>query len=197
MCIRGVLIVFMITFYSSGSVVAQIGELNWDDQEMDFITGEHDLSEILEIHEAVALIFLDPECPNCQKYGATFRALDSAFSSQQVALIGVFPFSSHKKESIQRFVTDYNFQFPQVLDSDNNWVKATGVNTTPEAVLVTKEGNILYRGAVNNWFYDLGQYRRQVTEHYLVNAVHAFLNHKPVKTSETEAIGCLIGRHTH
>lgn len=197
MSIRGLLMIIALIFCSSGAVVAQLGELNWDEHKMNFINGNHNLPEIVESHQAVALIFLDPECPNCQKYGATFRALDSAFSSQQVALVGVFPFSSQKKESIQRFVTDYTFKFPQVLDSDHDWVKATGVNTTPEAVLITKEGDILYRGAVNNWFYDLGQYRRQVTKHYLVDAVHSFLNEKPVQTSETEAIGCLIGKHVH
>ena len=49
-----------------------------------------------------------------------------------------------------------------------------------------------YRGRIDNWYAALGTRREQVTVHDLSEAIDAVVARKPVRTPETEALGCFI-----
>jgi hypothetical protein len=72
-----------------------------------------------------------------------------------------------------------------------------GVTITPEVVVADASGQVLYQGAIDNWFYELGRYRQFITEHYLTDALDAIAAGKPVPVTRTEAVGCLIQMPAH
>ena len=53
---------------------------------------------------------------------------------------------------------------------------------------------VIYRGAIDNWFYELGRYRLEITDHYLIDAINASLDGKKPALTKTEALGCFIQR---
>lgn len=63
---------------------------------------------------------------------------------------------------------------------------------TPEAVVVDRNGEIRYRGRIDNFYADLGKPRQQITQHDLADALNAVLAGKPVLHPETKALGCYI-----
>ncbi len=71
---------------------------------------------------------------------------------------------------------------------------ATGATITPQAVVVNKSGNVLYRGRIDNFYAALGKPRRMATEHDLRQALDEALAGKPVTHPQTQALGCYIPR---
>jgi hypothetical protein len=95
---------------------------------------------------------------------------------------------------IQPFVRDYNLPFPIATDPKHRLIKSLKTEVTPEAFLVSPEGNVLYRGSINDWFAGLGKYRTVVTQEYLRNALDEYLAGKVVSLPQTKAIGCMFAR---
>jgi thiol-disulfide isomerase/thioredoxin len=143
-----------------------------------------------------ALIFLAAECPISQKYAPILRGLQTQFP--QVKFIAIFT-KWDKIEAINDFLKEYplseanNISGITVLkDEKNNLIKKIDARITPEVFLFDKNSVLIYRGAIDNWFFALGQYRSQATEHYLADALQLFLKNEPVKIKQTNAIGCII-----
>jgi hypothetical protein len=93
---------------------------------------------------------------------------------------------------VDSFIKTYNLKIPAVLDPEFRLTKHTGALVTPEAFLADPFGEIIYRGAVDNWMYETGRKRPFPTEHYLRDAINSALAGKSPHPAETQAYGCLI-----
>jgi hypothetical protein len=156
------------------------------------VRGQHDhKSESPEIQVA---IFMAVDCPITQKYLNTIKEIANQFSDKPVQFVGYFPAGLTKKESTS-FRNEY--KIPNAIeltdDKKHEWTEMLDAKVTPE-VFVLKDKQVLYRGAIDNWFYELGRYRKEVTAHYLIDAIQAGLNNEKPSITETEALGCFIQR---
>lgn len=109
----------------------------------------------------------------------------------QVKFVGVFT-KWEDWADVEQFAKEYHFDFPLVFDKNNRLLRQLQATTTPEVFLLDKKGTIQYRGAIDNWFYGLGKYRPKTTEHYLTDALDAFLQNKEIVIKKTEPIGCVV-----
>lgn len=155
--------------------------------------GESQRLSSLVAENGIILLFMDPDCPVTQKYGSTIRELHQTYEEEGMAIAAVYPVVNADPEKIRGFAVDYQFPFTHLLDPKLEFTKAIGASITPEVFLLNTEGGILYQGAIDNWFYELGRYRRVITKHYLKNALEAHLAGRPVPTEKTKAVGCMIG----
>jgi hypothetical protein len=137
-------------------------------------------------------VFLDPECPVSQSYTLTLRKIYSQYTKQGVAFRGIYPSPAIKKADIERFHRAYQLPFSGEEDPGYALARRYRATTMPEVVLINAKGEVLYRGAIDNWYYALGKNRPAPTEHYLKNALDAALGGYPIMVRQTEAIGCLI-----
>ena len=71
-------------------------------------------------------------------------------------------------------------------------MKFTKATVTPEAVVVGKNGLVLYRGRIDNRYAALEKMRASATEHDLIEALEALAAGKTPGKTETKTIGCLI-----
>jgi hypothetical protein len=140
------------------------------------------------------VFFLDPECPVSNAYMREIKSIHSDYSKKGVAFEAVFPVPTVTREDIRQFLLKYQSTIPGYQDVGLQKVKRYQATTMPEAVLVNANGEILYRGAIDNWYYALGKTRAKATELYLRNAIEAVLNGEMVLKSRTEAIGCVINQ---
>lgn len=138
----------------------------------------------------MAVVFLSPDCPISQKYMKKLNDLQSS-QKNEVTFLAIVP-GKVSKTDINDFVSEYRSELTFRQDKELTLTMAVGATVTPEIFLFDSQRTLVYRGAIDNWFYELGKNRREVTEHFFKDAVKASLkNQRPVVTS-TEAIGCLI-----
>lgn len=144
-------------------------------------------------------IFLGVDCPISQKYVMRLNELHARYPKVQME--GIIS-GKVSEEQVNDFVKEYAISFPVVREPGYEAAKRYKAKVTPEAVLVRSEGKVIYQGAIDNWFYELGRYRRETTEHYLADAIDAALRGENPKVKKTEAIGCFLqvpasGSHKH
>ena len=78
------------------------------------------------------------------------------------------------------------------MNAKQTLTKQLEASVTPEVFLVNAKQKIQYQGMIDNQFYTLGKSRNVATEHYLKDAINAFLSNQPIKINTTQAVGCDI-----
>ncbi|GAB2567026.1 thioredoxin-like domain-containing protein [Spirosoma areae] len=139
------------------------------------------------------LIFWDTECPVCQKTTSRIQKMASQYRSR-VRFEAVYPTQTTTLADIRAFERDYKLTLPHRLDPAHKLVTQYNVTTTPEVLLLSGEGKVLYRGSIDDQFYRLGRSRPAPTAFYLKDALNATLTGKPVVVRQTTPTGCLINR---
>lgn len=162
--------------------------------------GQHEISNSA-LKSIQVTIFLGIDCPVSQKYITRLNSIYSTYKIQDIEWHFIVP-GKIKKSKIKSFVKEYNVQFEIASDKSHPSITAAyGASVTPE-VFLSKGEKTIYKGAIDNWFYELGKYRQQVTENYLIDALEAVLRNEEPLIKETTPIGCfiqqsLISTHHH
>jgi len=138
------------------------------------------------------ILFMAVDCPITQKYMGKIKELANTYQGQ-IEVVGYFPAGLSKKQA-NEFRREY--QVSEIIrfvdDKKHTMTNKYGATITPEVVLLDKNQNVIYQGAIDNWFFELGRYRLEITEHYLIDAIDAAMHGKQPALSKTEAIGCFI-----
>lgn len=135
---------------------------------------------------------MSPECPLCENYSATLKTLRPMFPEEEVSFIGVFSGNWYSAEEIIRFMARYQPPVQPVLDPSYSLQQHYEATVTPEAVVVSDSGEIIYQGKIDNWIVSLGKKRTVVTEHYLRDALTSWSEGEYPEVRQTEAVGCFI-----
>lgn len=149
------------------------------------------LDALLEQFDAVAIMFLTPDCPLAKNYTRPFLDLNEDYADSSIAFIGVLPGKLYSREEIETYTSTYNFTVPVIEDTDFHLTSRFSPEVTPEFVLVSKSG-VIYQGALDNWMKGLGQYRKRPTKFYLRDAIAQWKNNSPITNAKTQAYGCFI-----
>ena len=143
---------------------------------------------------AVVLFFVAPDCPISQGYVPEMNRIAQAYAARGVRVFGVQSDLTASATEVSRHVADYKYAFPVLNDRQQVLVAHTGVTVTPEAVLMTRAGALLYRGRIDNRIVTLGIRRPEATQFDLRSAVDATLAGQAPAFTRTTAIGCSIVR---
>ena len=141
-------------------------------------------------------VFLAPLCPICQDYTFYLNTLHEQWELEypgQIELIGWFPNPTATDEQIALFAERYAVDWSLAPDTVG-WSDAVGAKWTPEAFLVDPNGQVRYRGRVNDLYYALGKHRPKPKKQDLALAVQQAMSGQAIAPSRTYAIGCPIER---
>lgn len=141
---------------------------------------------------ATVLVFLDTECPVCQQYTRPLASLHRQYAARGVRFQSIFPSPTDDRAAIAAFNKAYALFFAGQPDPGRVRVRQYRATVTPEVVLLDERGLIVYQGAIDDWFVALGRHRREPTQHYLLDALNALLDGRPVTIARTEPVGCRI-----
>ena len=145
---------------------------------------------------AVLLFFVASDCPVSNRYFPEMSRLSARFATQGVETRFVYPNAYETASSVGKHQVEFNApQSEARLDPQAALVSATGVRTTPEAVLLLHEGaawRVAYRGRIDDRYVHIGLERAAAEHHDLENAVIAALAHQPVLPAAGPAVGCSI-----
>lgn len=152
-----------------------------------YLGGKTDPSAILHV-----ITTLDPECPISQKYTHTLNDMATRYADQKVKFYGIMSVQGIKLKEIEGFASYYQISFPCVQDSTLHMARILKASVTPEVFLVDAAFNVIYSGAIDDWFFALGQSRKKASEFFLKEAIESHLSNKPVKRRRVEPVGCKI-----
>lgn len=122
------------------------------------------------------------------------RNIYESYASRGVIFRALYTSSVINKRAIKNFHEKYKIPFAGEIDKRCRQAERWDATVTPEVVVTSPIGQVLYQGAIDNWYYALGKNRPEPTEHYLKDALDAFLAGKPIEKKRTEAVGCLMNR---
>lgn len=138
------------------------------------------------------IYFLEPSCPISQKYQSIIGTLIKEYNNSEINSIFIFPNNFSTKSLINKFADEIDLKSKIIFDKKKYYTTKIGGTVTPEVFLVAKTGQIIYHGAIDDWFYALGKNRNFASNLYLKNAINNYLNKQPIIPKKTEAIGCVI-----
>ncbi len=140
--------------------------------------------------KAVVLFFLGTECPVSNGYSPDMEALFAKYSPRGVACYGVHADPGVSAQQAATHAKDYRLTFPILLDPAQRLARMAGARVTPDAVVASPDGTVLYRGRIDDRYSLDGKRRDEPTTHELVDAIEAVLAGKTPTVRQTKAYGC-------
>lgn len=142
---------------------------------------------------ASVLFFLTQDCPISNRYAPEIQRIARDYQNKQIRFYLVYVDVTVELNEIEDHLRDYGLSgVIAIKDKHHRLVEATGATVTPEAVVIGDQGEIFYRGRIDNLYAALGKPRRQVTEHDLRKAIDAIIRGEKAPVARTQAIGCYI-----
>lgn len=137
--------------------------------------------------------FLATTCPISQQYTAYINQFTQAAKAKGIKTLLVFPTGkTNISKEIYTFQQKYSIIAPVKMDRQYKLTKQLNASVTPEVFVLNDKNEILYHGAIDNWYYALGQNRINVTAHYLDDAIHKLMQSMPVQMPFVKPVGCFI-----
>jgi mono/diheme cytochrome c family protein len=135
------------------------------------------------------LIFYWHDCPICNSYAPEINRLFAQYTNFAFYIVQVD--ADLTPDAARIHARQFGLRPPVLLDQRHHLVRLAEATVAPEAVVFGKDGNVLYRGRIDNLYADLNQRRAEATEHDLRAALDAIAAGRLV-TSQPPAVGCLI-----
>jgi peroxiredoxin len=147
-----------------------------------------------ELHgfQATVLVFVGTECPNSNTYSPVLARLYREYSPRRVQFLGVYSDPADNAAAVEKHDAEYQIPYPALLDPIHTLALATGARSTPEAVILSPSGEVLYRGRVDDRFVEYGKTRFRPSREDLREALDQVLSGQPVKNPVTKVLGCAI-----
>jgi hypothetical protein len=138
---------------------------------------------------AVAFVFLGTECPVSQKYIPELNRIAKGHTNG-VQMFGVISSQSTTRAEAAEFIRDYAVRFPVLYETNHalaRWLRPTHV---PHAFVLTREGDIMYRGRIDDAFAAPGKPRAVVRQRELRDALAAVVAGKRPAKPYAPPVGC-------
>jgi thiol-disulfide isomerase/thioredoxin len=147
----------------------------------------HDTEQFI----ATVFVFLAPACPLSENYCLTVNKLSQQFQGN-IQFRAVVTGTYYSKDEIEKFIRQFGLDIPVILDPNKDMATYFQASITPEVFVVDATSQVLYSGAIDNWFADLGQQREVITEFYLRDVLQALQDGMELPFKQTKAVGCYI-----
>ena len=141
--------------------------------------------------KANVLVFTRTDCPIANEYQPKLRRLYEEFGDQFEWIL-VYSQPSVNAEGIEQHGKEYRVDFKRAIDADLAFAKRFGVKVTPQAIVVSPKGTVLYSGRIDDLYEGFGKKRRAITQDDLRLALQEIAANKPVSHPESPAIGCIL-----
>ncbi len=139
------------------------------------------------------LLFISHDCPICNAYAPEIQRISKKYKQAGVAVDLVYAEPSLSLKEAKAHVKAYSYtSLHEYLDPTGELSKFAGATITPEAAVYDQQGNLAYRGRIDDLYVAFGKQRTHATTHDLRNALDSVLNHHKVAMARTIPVGCYI-----
>jgi thiol-disulfide isomerase/thioredoxin len=145
-----------------------------------------------QVKEITVYVAVSEECPICKNISQDLQLISERYS-ENINFILLFPFKISNYKTMHEFKVKYNLlKWKGVLDEDQSRSKSLGISVTPEAVVIDKSGEVLYKGRINDLYSKPGKKNHNAKLNDLSEAIEATLNGKNINKPWPKAVGCYI-----
>jgi len=132
-------------------------------------------------------------CPWVVAWQNRYNALAEESNKNKIGFITVNPNAAIRDRGeglsdMREFAKKNGHDFLYALDKDSKLAEAFGATKTPHIYLFNGDGNLVYRGAID----DNARKPKKVKNKYLFDAINAVASGKKIDFAETKALGCAI-----
>lgn len=139
---------------------------------------------------ASVLVFYWQDCPISNSYAPELNRIAASHTNFAFYIVQVDP--ELRRAAAREHARKFDLHLPVLLDPHHRLVKLARATVTPEAVVIGRDKQILYRGRIDDRYAALEKMRSAATKHDLIEALDTLAAGKPLKKTETTAIGCVI-----
>lgn len=139
---------------------------------------------------ATVFVFVTAECPISASYFPRLNALAREWRSKNVSLYGVWADPTSRPGEVAAVRSEYQIQFPLLMDRDGTLAERFGPSHVPEAFVMNSKGGIAYHGRIDDRYRELGHAKPAATKHELADAVESLLEGRTVETAYVPPVGC-------
>ena len=143
----------------------------------------------LKKNQATVFVFGSTQCPISNLYTPRLAEIAGKYQGRGVELFLIDSNSDDSLASLQHYATSRKLPFPVVKDAGASMADWLSASCTPEAVIVDPNGEVRYRGRIDD-----NVDRSKVIHSDVREALDALLAGKPVVRPRTLAKGCAIFR---
>ncbi|MGI8604827.1 MAG: redoxin domain-containing protein [Verrucomicrobiales bacterium] len=141
---------------------------------------------------ATVFIFAMPDCPAANRYWPEINRIATEFPRCRFFVVQVD--ADLTIAAAQQFAKDYQIAAPVLLDPEQKLSRSLGATMSPQAVVVSGAGKVLYCGRIDNRFAAFGKERPAPTKRDLREVLRAVSKGRPSPHEHTEVIGCHLPR---
>lgn len=145
----------------------------------------------LQSKKILVCISLSEVCMISQYYIREFERSAHLWSADSIGFFGFFPNPFSDNQTIKEFSTTYKTTIPMASDRHAAFSHSIGVTKTPEVVILYN-GNIVFRGPLDDYYVAIGRHRGKTNFHYLEDALQSLVKGKDPAAPWPKAVGCLI-----
>ena len=154
------------------------------------INGKESELSTYKKENGLLVIFSCNTCPWVIRWQGRYNPISELCSKNNIGFVAVNSNASQHDgvdsfDSMKEHAKKYEYIFPYVLDSGSRLAKAFGAMVTPHVYLFDKNGDLRYRGAIDDG-------PKRVKHNYLVDAINSVSKGKSVRTKTTKSLGCSI-----
>lgn len=138
----------------------------------------------------LAVVFVSTECPISNRYVPQLNQLAKEADGAGVQFFGVISEESGTMKDAAEWGKKYGVEFPVLFDASGEWARRLSPLRTPEAFVLSSDGQVKYRGRIDDGWMTIARKREVVTTHELEDAIRAVAAGSEPKVSRTDAVGC-------
>jgi peroxiredoxin len=144
-----------------------------------------------EWHErtAAVLVFLASDCPISRDYADELASLAREFGPRGIVFVGIDPTPGETAKPWP----DWHLPFPVLADPSHRVVRQAGVAVTPTAVVILPDGQVIYRGRIDDRYAADGRKRPRAGRSDLKDALDAILANEMPVLNDVTAHGTRLG----
>lgn len=143
--------------------------------------------------KATCVLFVGTDCPIANAYAPELARIAGEFAPKGVAFTVAYPLPKMTPEAATTHAKEFKLAGTVVHDRDLALAKKLGATVTPEAVVLSPAGEVLYRGRIDDRYDKPGGKRREhPTTFDLRAALRAALDGTPAPKPWPPAVGCDI-----
>jgi len=142
--------------------------------------------------KVAVLVFTCNQCPYAKAFERRLIDIANAYDEKGVVFYAINPnddrrYEVESAENMKSRAVERNYPFPYLKDADSSVAKAYDARVTPHVYVVDGNGNLRYRGYIDD-----SAKPEQRTRTGLTDALDAVLSNGEVPTQITREFGCTI-----
>lgn len=134
----------------------------------------------------------EEDCPIANAFAPEIQAIidDHALSPFDFYLVLVDPEAT--PASVGDYAREHGYRGTLLIDAEHALAARVGVTRTPDVAVITRGGELSYRGRIDDRYLELGKPRPAPPRRDLRDHLRALQAGLPVAPARTEAVGCFL-----